>query len=80
MNRTQIYSTKDFYCAVTLRTLDFQIHDIEKHRSGVSIFVFADPNQKAEKELVSFWNRELLVEPRAFIEAIQELKTRIYSN
>lgn len=74
-----IYQSKDFYSCCVLRTLGFKLLNVEQHRSGVSIFIFEDPNNTAENQLISFWNRELLVEPRAFIEAIQELKTRIYS-
>ena len=74
-----IFPTKDFYSAVILRTTGHQINNVEKHRSGISIFVFRDPEKTAERTLISFWNRELQVEPRSFIEAINELKTRIHS-
>lgn len=69
---------KDFYSGCVLRCFDIPISKLVKSEDRFVIFVFnADP-QICERILSDFWNRKLSVEPRKFIENINELKTRIH--
>jgi len=72
------YKTKDFPIAATLRALGVPIHTVEK-QGRVSYFIFDVENIDIENLINKYWNRELKVEARALIEAIKELKNRIYN-
>ena len=69
---------KDFYSGCVLRCFDIPISKLVKSEDRFFMFGFnADP-QMCERILSDVWNRKLSVEPRKFIENINELKTRIH--
>jgi hypothetical protein len=74
----KVYKTTDFYSAVILRTFDVPLLSLEKADRKTLIFVFNDETKTCEALLQKFWDRKLSVEPRAFIETINELKVRIH--
>lgn len=68
----------DFYSSVVLRSLDIPLIKLEKNQNRQVTFIFQTTKEKGEQLLKDFWNRKLTVEPRKFIENINELKTRIH--
>ena len=74
------FRTKDFYHAVVLKALGFKLLGLDRAEGGFSIFVFNDDGQKAEDAIRKYWERVLKVDPRAMVNSINELKTRLYSN
>ena len=79
MQDGHVFNTKDFYTAVVLRVLDFPLEKLARKTGDPAIFVFSDPNNKAEQVIKDYWDRNLPIpDARAFVEAISELKTRLY--
>lgn len=74
------YRTKDFYHAVVLKALGFGLLGLDRSEGKFSIFIFDDNDQTAEETVKKYWDRALVVEPRALVDSINELKTRLYSN
>jgi len=74
----KVYKTTDFYSAVILRTFDVPLLSLEKANRKTLIFVFNNEMKTCEALLQKFWDRKLSVEPRLFIETINELKVRIH--
>jgi len=74
----EVYKTKDFYSAVILRTSGIPLLSLERADRSTLVFVFNDETKTCEPLLGKFWDRKLSVEPRVFIEAINELKVRIH--
>jgi len=79
MKEAKFY-TKDFYCACVLRVMGFPLINIEKQSMGFSNFVFDDKDHKAKLIVNRFWNRDLKVDARLFVESINELKTRLHTH
>jgi|CXWL01.1.fsa_nt_gi hypothetical protein len=73
------FRTKDFYHAVVLKALGFELLGLDRSEGKFSIFIFDDSEQKAEESVRKYWERKLQVEPRAMVDSIGELKTRLYS-
>lgn len=73
------FRTKDFYHAVVLSALGFNLLGLDKSEGKFSIFIFNDNKQRAEEVVRKYWERTLMVEPRAMVDSINELKTRLYS-
>lgn len=74
----EVYKTKDFYSAVILRTSGIPLLSLERADRSTLVFVFDDEAKTCEPLLRKFWDRKLSVEPRVFIETINELKVRIH--
>lgn len=78
MKDANIYKTKDFYLGATLLAYGIPLQRLENINSGVYLFVFGTSEQSAEKVINSYWDRSLKLPIRNFVEAINELKTRIH--
>lgn len=78
------YQTSDFYSAVVLRTLGFPLVDLIKTnpKDKKVKFSFSTANSKYDPEdvLQDYWNGDLLVNSKKFVESINEIKTRLYDN
>ena len=74
------YKINDFYQSVILLTTGYQLLRLERENSKYSVFVFADPEEKATSTISDYWERKIKVEARSLIENINELKTRLYTN
>lgn len=79
MERFQEVRIKDFYQAVLLKTLGFPLLRLEKGNGKFVFFVFDDPQNQAEAAIERYWNREVEVVVRDFVENIKELKNRIFT-
>ena len=71
-----LYQTADLSCAAAL-SLFFPIEAIDKSNPRRAFFSFSQTD-KLDKVLIQFQRGELKVEPRAFFDAIKNLKTRLY--
>jgi protease II len=77
MNRNT-YKTTDFYSAVILRTFGIPLLTLKKADYNTLVFVFQNEKENCDELLKKYWDRKLSVEPRVFIESINELKVRIH--
>lgn len=79
-----MFETSDFYSAVVLRSLGWSLTDMkpsEKNRKKV-FFVF-DTEKMAKHPndmLQEYWDGTLTINARSFVEAINEIKTRLYDS
>lgn len=74
------YQTQDFYIATVLicsRLLTLK--KLEKVTGNHVTFIFHDPACKAEEVIKNHWDRKNKVISKDLIEAINMLKTRIYT-
>ena len=78
-NANHNYKLKDFYVSTVLRALGIPLTQVDKSQS-FCIFTFDITSEKAKKLIDQYWNKELQVDARTLIEAINELKTRIHAS
>jgi hypothetical protein len=78
-NLKSTFSTKDFYISAVLLASGFPLMKLDRSKNNFITFVFEDLNNKAEIVIKNHWNRKHKIPSRNLIEAINELKTRIYS-
>lgn len=64
---------------VTTISLYCQIIEIDKTNPRKAQFVF-ERNLKLDSLLKKYWNKELLVEPRAYFDQLKAIKARLYAN
>jgi len=76
---TESYITKDFYIASLLRALGFRLQSLDRSQGKFVNFIFADPENKAQEAISQYWNRNIQVDARTMVEAINEFKTRLYA-
>jgi len=80
MENLKEYKSVDFYTScVILASKKLILKRLEKNSGKIVTFVFDDPNNLAEKIINKHWNRANKVISLDLIEAINQLKTRIYS-
>lgn len=80
MENTQEFKTNDFYQAVILKTVGLPLLRLEKALGQrFFIFIFDDPDSQAQRTIEKYWNHQIKVDAREFVENINELKTRIHS-
>jgi len=75
----RLYKSKDFYTCCCLLASGFALKAVEPTSAKFAIFVFEDPQQKAETVIKEHWNGELNLPTKDFVAAINELKTRLNS-
>lgn len=71
------YKTKDFYLSVCLLASGIRPR-LQKINHKTYLFIFSNENGQAEELIEKHWNRKLLIPSRDLIDAVAELKTRIY--
>lgn len=74
----QTKSLADFYQAVILLANHYRLDRVERGQGKFCTFVFSDPEGTAQDTIDQHWRRELMVVSRDLIDAIVELKTKIY--
>jgi len=80
MKNLMEYSTKDFYLSACLLASETPLLRLDPVNSGRSFaFVFAISPDQAEKLIDDHWHRRLAIPTKDFVEAINELKTRLYN-
>ncbi|OQY68515.1 hypothetical protein B6D29_00760 [Microgenomates bacterium UTCPR1] len=73
-----LFKVRDFYSAIILRSLNIPILRLEKESNRFVTFIFDSTPTICEQILSDYWDRKLRIEPRRFIENINELKTRVH--
>jgi len=74
-----LFKSNDFYlCAVCIAS-GASLVSLKRGEGRIATFVLNISSEKAEKIITKHWNRELIVPTRNVVEAINELKTRLYS-
>lgn len=80
MENTKEFKTNDFYQAIILKTVGFPLLRLERALGQrFFIFIFDDSDSQAERTIEKYWNHQIKVDARDFVENINELKTRIHS-
>ena len=80
MENSNEYCTKDFYLSCVLRSSKkLQLKELIRNKGNIVTFVFKDPDSMAEEIIKKHWSGENKVSSRDLIEAINEIKTRLFS-
>lgn len=79
MEQIQEYRSHDFYLSAIVLAAGLQLIRLERGAGKFVDFVFSDPEKKAEQIIANHWNKTLRIPTRSVIEAVNELKTRLYS-
>jgi len=74
-----IFSTSDFGLATTLKSLQFNLLDLEKTNPKKIRFIFQG-NKNIEDAVKRYRLDQLLVNPRVYYDCQRLLKNMIYSN
>lgn len=64
---------------VAVLSLHYPIVEVDKTNPKKAQFVF-ERNSKLDSLLNQYWDKKLLVEPRAYFDALKAIKTRLYAN
>lgn len=73
------YATKDLHLGACLLASDIPLSRLEKISHKSFSFVFDTSPQKAEEIISDHWNRKLIIPSRDLIDALSELKTRMFN-
>lgn len=80
MINSGIYSCKDFYTAVLLHALGFQLQNVRRMEGKFLEFLFLDKENRAEEAVLKYWNKdEITVDYPKIVESIRSLKGIIKS-
>lgn len=73
------YITSDL-ALVTAISLFLPIDEIDKTNPRKAQFIFRHDKKRLDELLNKYWNRELLVDPRAYFDQLKALKVRLYAS
>lgn len=73
------FKSNDFYLCACVLASGIPLKRVEHGDGKFMIFVFDDPDCKAEQIISDHWDRTLRLPTRQLIDAIHELKTRLHS-
>lgn len=74
----EIFVSSDL-ALVAVISLYFPIAIINKDNPKKAVFVF-NRSQNLNKLADKYWNKKLLVEPRAYFDQLKAIKARLYAN
>lgn len=74
-----LYKSQDFYLTAICIGAGLNLVRLDRENGKFITFVLNDPNNEAPKIISKHWSREFKIPSRDIIEAINELKTRMYS-
>lgn len=78
MDNNMEYETRDFFLSACILATSAKITKVIRQEGKICIFVF-DITPDAAKDIIRrHWNGDLLLPTRSLIDAIHELKSRIY--
>jgi hypothetical protein len=80
MKYNSTYTSRDFYHCACILASGTTLLRLQRNTGKIVTFVFALTPIEAEEIIKKHWNRELLLPTRNIIDAIHELKTRLYSD
>lgn len=73
------FKSNDFYLCACVLASGIPLKRVERGDGKFMVFVFDDPECKAEQIISDHWDRKLRVPTRQLIDAIHELKTRLHA-
>lgn len=79
MKEHMTFQTKDFYISACILASGIELLELLPLNQKTFSFVFNTSPEEAEEIVQSYWRRELALPIRDYVDAIHELKTRIYS-
>lgn len=79
INTGQKTFTSSDLAIVTAISLYCPIIEVNKTNPRKAQFVF-ERNSKLNSLLDKYWNKELLIEPRAYFDQLKAIKARLYAN
>ncbi|OGG34845.1 hypothetical protein A2363_00180 [Candidatus Gottesmanbacteria bacterium RIFOXYB1_FULL_47_11] len=74
------YETKDFFLSACILATGAKITKVIRQEDKTCVFVFNITPDSAKEIIRKHWNNELLLPTRSLIDAIHELKSRIYES
>lgn len=80
MENENEYLTKDFYIGVCILASGIKLKRLQRESSKFMLFIFDISPTRAENIIKKHWDRSLKLPTRDIIDAIHELKTRLYSS
>lgn len=79
METPTTFKSHDFYLSAIVLAAGIPLIRLERGTGKFVDFVFSDPEGKAEQILSDHWIKTLRIPTRSVIEAVNELKTRLYT-
>jgi len=73
------YHTRDLYEAAYLVAKGLKLKRIERTSSSPRCFFVFDNPKECKATVIEFWNKKGSVDPKAYAEAIRNLKDRLYA-
>jgi len=74
------YKTKDFYLSACILASGVKITEVIRQQDRTCVFVFEISPDNAKETIRKHWNNELLLPTRSVIDALHELKSRIFES
>lgn len=79
MKEEMSYYTKDYYIAAAIIASGFRLSKLIPLDGRIFNFVLDLTEEEAEFLIKRYWQNDLLVSAREYVDALHELKTRIHS-
>lgn len=79
MENYKNFASNDFYLSSLILASGFPLTGIERNNGKIATFIFDCPESIAEEIISNHWNKTLQLPTRNVLEAIHELKTRLFS-
>ena len=79
INTEQKTFTSSDLAIVAAISLYYPIIEVDKTNPRKAQFVF-ERTSNLDSLLEKYWNKELLIEPRAYFDQVKAIKTRLYAN
>lgn len=73
------YTTKDFYRASLLKALKVPLLRLERGNRDFADFVFQISKGQADSIFTDYWNHNLSIQAKDLIDAINDMKSILYS-
>ena len=77
-NHTE-FKSHDFYLCACVLASGLPLKRVDRGDGKFMVFVFDDPEFRAEQVISDHWDRKLMIPTRRVIDAIHELRTRLHS-
>lgn len=74
------WKSQDFYLSAVCIASGCKLKRLERKSGDLVEFIFEDSPEKCIEIISRYWARNLSLDARALIEAINEIRTRIHSN
>lgn len=79
MNYNDTYESRDFYLSACILASGCKLMDVIRNGHKTCTFIFQISPETAKGIIRKHWNGELLLTSKSLVDAVQELKNRIYT-